>query len=67
MLAAAQFIMVLDTTVMNVSIPQVVEDLNTTIVGLQTAITMYTLLMAACRALRSTSARHWASRWSARS
>jgi MFS family permease len=47
MLAAAQFIMVLDTTVMNVSITQIVEDLNTTIVGLQTAITMYTLVMAA--------------------
>jgi MFS family permease len=47
MLAAAQFIMVLDTTVMNVSITQVAADLNTTIVGLQTAITMYTLVMAA--------------------
>jgi MFS family permease len=47
MLAAAQFIMVLDTTVMNVSISQIVSDLNTTIVGLQTAITLYTLVMAA--------------------
>jgi MFS family permease len=47
MLAAAQFIMVLDTTVMNVSITQVAEDLNTTVVGLQTAITLYTLVMAA--------------------
>jgi MFS family permease len=47
MLAAAQFIMVLDTTVMNVSISQVAADLNTTVVGLQTAITMYTLVMAA--------------------
>jgi MFS family permease len=47
MLAAAQFIMVLDTTVMNVSITQVAADLNTTIIGLQTAITMYTLVMAA--------------------
>lgn len=47
MLAAAQFIMVLDTTVMNVSITQIVEDLNTTIVGMQTAITLYTLVMAA--------------------
>lgn len=47
MLAAAQFIMVLDTTVMNVSISQVVEDLDTTVVGLQTAITLYTLVMAA--------------------
>ena len=46
MLAAAQFIMVLDTTVMNVSITQVAEDLNTTVVGLQTAITLYTLVMA---------------------
>ena len=47
MLAAAQFIMVLDTTVMNVSITQIVQDLNTTIVGMQTAITLYTLVMAA--------------------
>jgi MFS family permease len=47
MLAAAQFVMVLDTTVMNVSITQVAADLNTTVVGLQTAITMYTLVMAA--------------------
>jgi MFS family permease len=47
MLAAAQFVMVLDTTVMNVSISQIVDDLNTTIVGLQTAITVYTLVMAA--------------------
>lgn len=47
MLSAAQFVMVLDTTVMNVSISQVVEDLGTTVVGLQGAITMYTLVMAA--------------------
>ena len=47
MLAAAEFIMVLDTTVMNVSITQVAEDLNTTVVGMQTAITVYTLVMAA--------------------
>jgi len=46
MLAAAQFIMVLDTTVMNVSISAVVEDLDTTVVGLQSAITIYTLVMA---------------------
>ncbi len=47
MLSAAQFIMVLDTTVMNVSISQVAADLNTTVVGMQTAITLYTLVMAA--------------------
>ncbi len=47
MLASAQFIMVLDTSVMNVAITQIVEDLDTTIQGVQTAITMYTLVMAA--------------------
>jgi MFS family permease len=46
-LGAAQFIMVLDTTVMNVSISQVVEDLDTTVSNLQLAITAYTLVMAA--------------------
>jgi MFS family permease len=47
MLASAQFIMVLDTSVMNVAISQIVEDLHTTISGVQTAITLYTLVMAA--------------------
>src|SRR6516225_11135218 len=46
-LAAAQFVMVLDSSVMNVSISQIVSDLNTTVTGVQTAITMYTLVMAA--------------------
>lgn len=46
-LASAQFVMVLDTSVMNVAISQVVTDLDTTIQGVQTAITMYTLVMAA--------------------
>ena len=47
MLASAQFVMVLDTSVMNVAISQIVKDLNTTIQGVQTAITLYTLVMAA--------------------
>ena len=47
MLASAQFVMVLDTSVMNVAISQIVKDLNTTIAGVQTAITLYTLVMAA--------------------
>lgn len=47
LLAMAQFIMVLDSTVMNVSISAVVADLNTTVGGLQAAITFYTLTMAA--------------------
>jgi MFS family permease len=46
-LASAQFVMVLDSTVMNVSISQIVEDLDTTIQGVQLAITAYTLVMAA--------------------
>jgi MFS family permease len=46
-LGAAQFVMVLDTTVMNVSISQVVADLDTTVTKIQTAITAYTLVMAA--------------------
>lgn len=46
-LAVAQFVMVLDSTVMNVSISQVASDLGTTISGMQAAITFYTLTMAA--------------------
>lgn len=46
-LALAQFVMVLDSTVMNVSISEVVADLDTTVAGLQMAITFYTLTMAA--------------------
>jgi MFS family permease len=46
-LGSAQFVMVLDSSVMNVSISQIVEDLDTTIQGVQLAITMYTLVMAA--------------------
>jgi MFS family permease len=46
-LGTAQFVMVLDSTVMNVSISQVVADLNTTVPDVQLAITAYTLVMAA--------------------
>jgi MFS family permease len=46
-LAVSQFVMVLDSTVMNVSISQVADDLGTTITGMQAAITFYTLTMAA--------------------
>lgn len=46
-LALAQFIMVLDSTVMNVSISAVVRDLNTTVSALQACITFYALTMAA--------------------
>jgi len=46
-LGCAQFVMVLDGTVMNVSISTVVKDLNTTVSAMQAAITFYTLTMAA--------------------
>jgi MFS family permease len=46
-LAAAQFVMVLDASVMNVSIATVAKDVGTTVTGIQTAITLYTLVMAA--------------------
>jgi MFS family permease len=46
-LSCAQFVMVLDSTVMNVSISTVVADLGTSVTGMQAAITFYTLTMAA--------------------
>ena len=46
-LGAAQFLMVLDTAVMNVSISQLVEDFDTTVTTIQMAITLYALVMAA--------------------
>jgi MFS family permease len=45
-LAAAQFLMLLDSSVMNVSIATVAKDVGTTVTGIQTAITLYTLVMA---------------------
>lgn len=46
-LGAAQFVMVLDSTVMNVSISTVVADLDSSVTAMQSAITFYTLTMAA--------------------
>lgn len=46
-LAAAQFLMVLDQAVMNVSISQLVEDFDTTVTVIQAVITLYSLVMAA--------------------
>src|SRR5271156_3552701 len=46
-LATAQFLMTLDSSVMNVSIATVAKDVGTTITGIQLAITLYTLVMAA--------------------
>jgi MFS family permease len=46
-LASAQFLMALDSSVMNVSIATVAKDVGTTVTGIQVAITLYTLVMAA--------------------
>lgn len=46
LLASGQFLMTLDSSVMNVSIKQVAADLGTTVTGIQTAITLYALVMA---------------------
>jgi len=46
-LASAQFLMTLDSSVMNVSIATVAKDVGTTVTGIQLAITLYTLVMAA--------------------
>jgi MFS family permease len=45
-LASAQFLMTLDSSVMNVSIATVAKDVGTTVTGIQAAITFYTLVMA---------------------
>ena len=46
-LCAGQFLMMLDSSVMNVSMATVAKDVGTTVTGIQTAITLYTLVMAA--------------------
>jgi EmrB/QacA subfamily drug resistance transporter len=46
-LAAAQFLMVLDQAVMNVAISQLVEDFDTTVTTIQVVIALYALVMAA--------------------
>lgn len=45
-LSAAMFAYVIDTTLMNVSISALVEDLDTSVGAVQAAITLYTLTMA---------------------
>jgi EmrB/QacA subfamily drug resistance transporter len=47
LLAAAMFVLVFDTSLMNVSISAVVEDLDTTVSGVQSAIALEALVSAA--------------------
>lgn len=46
-LGIAQFLMVLDSAVMNVSVSQLVEDFDTEVTAIQAVITFYSLVMAA--------------------
>jgi MFS family permease len=46
-LVLGQFLASYDTSSMNVAISRITEDLNTTVTGVQTAITLFTLTMAA--------------------
>ena len=45
-LSLAMFVLVIDTTIMNVSITALVEDLNCDVTEVQAAITLYALVMA---------------------
>jgi hypothetical protein len=56
-LASGQFLMTLDSSVMNVSIATVAKDVGTTVTGIQTAITFYTLVMASLMITGGSSAR----------
>ena len=47
LLAMAMFVLVVDTSLMNVSISAVVRDLNTTVSGVQSAIALEALVSAA--------------------
>ena len=51
-LCIAQFLMVLDTSVMNVAISQLIEDFDAEVTQIQTAITFYSLVMADGRSSR---------------
>lgn len=45
-LSLAQFIITVDTTIMNVAVPTLVDDLNTTVSAIQGTITLFALVMA---------------------
>ncbi len=48
LLPLAIFVVVIDSTIMNVSIGALVDDLDTEIAGVQSAIALYALVMASC-------------------
>ena len=66
-IAAAQFLMVLDQAVMNVAISQLVADFDTTVTTIQTVIALYALVMAALMVTGASSATSGAGKESSRS
>jgi MFS family permease len=44
--ALAMFEVVIDTTIMNVGLADLIRDLHTNVVGVQSALTLYTFVMA---------------------
>lgn len=50
-ISMATFVMVIDTTAMNVSISNIVQDLNTTVSTVKGVMSLYTLVMASCMLL----------------
>ncbi|NPA76125.1 MAG: MFS transporter [Euryarchaeota archaeon] len=59
MMCFAMFIMTIDTTMMNVSISALVADLHTTVEGIQLAIALYALVMAAFMIIGAKIADFW--------
>ena len=60
LLAAAMFVLVVDTSFMNVSISAVVRDLHTTASGVQSAIALEALVSAAFILINSKMGTSWA-------
>lgn len=64
-MSLASFVIVLDTSMINVAVPAIVKELKTTVPGVQAAISFYALVMAAfmlaggkvCRRLRDATGR----------
>ena len=58
-LCLAQFINAYDTMAMNVAVSRIVKDLHTTVTGVQSALTIYPLVMAAAMIIGSKLGDRW--------
>jgi len=55
----AMFVLVIDTTIMNVSISTLIDDFNTDVTTVQAAITLYALVMASLMITGGKIGYHW--------